>query len=235
MNGLVLWDVDHTLIENSGVSKRTYSGAFERLTGQTTQHPARTMGRTDREIMADLLEQHGVPSDTYEPEQVRSALIDSLSELEATLVEVGWVLPGGRECLAALAEMQGVVQAVLTGNVRENGYVKLAAFGLAENLDWDSGAYGFDAEDRPGLVAVAQARATEGHGVRFTAASTILIGDTINDVRAGREGGAHVIAVTTGEDSRERLTAAGADVVLKDLADVDYFTGAVTALLDGTS
>jgi hypothetical protein len=31
---LVLWDVDHTLIENSGVSKENYALAFEFLTGR---------------------------------------------------------------------------------------------------------------------------------------------------------------------------------------------------------
>jgi hypothetical protein len=31
---LVLWDVDHTLIENNGVNKETYAYAFELLTGR---------------------------------------------------------------------------------------------------------------------------------------------------------------------------------------------------------
>jgi hypothetical protein len=31
---LVLWDVDHTLIENSGVSKENYALAFKLLTGR---------------------------------------------------------------------------------------------------------------------------------------------------------------------------------------------------------
>ena len=52
MPRLVLWDIDHTLIENAGVSKEIYSTAFAILTGQTALHAARTDGRTDREIMA---------------------------------------------------------------------------------------------------------------------------------------------------------------------------------------
>ncbi len=50
---LLLWDVDHTLIENGGVSKEIYARAFELLTG----HPpssVETDGRTDFEIMANL-------------------------------------------------------------------------------------------------------------------------------------------------------------------------------------
>jgi hypothetical protein len=33
MPRLVLWDVDHTLIENAGVSKEIYATAFHALTG----------------------------------------------------------------------------------------------------------------------------------------------------------------------------------------------------------
>ncbi len=36
---LVLWDVDHTLIENAGVSKEIYSAAFAILTGQDASTP----------------------------------------------------------------------------------------------------------------------------------------------------------------------------------------------------
>jgi hypothetical protein len=55
---LVLWDVDHTLIENGGVSKETYAGAYELLTGQAAIHRARTDGRTDPAVMSGLFEQH---------------------------------------------------------------------------------------------------------------------------------------------------------------------------------
>jgi hypothetical protein len=36
---LVLWDIDHTLIENDGVSKATYALAAELLTGHLTTTP----------------------------------------------------------------------------------------------------------------------------------------------------------------------------------------------------
>jgi phosphoglycolate phosphatase-like HAD superfamily hydrolase len=230
MNGLVLWDVDHTLIENSGVSKRTYATAFERLTGRPAQHLARTFGRTDPEIMADLFADHGLSHDAFGPDDVRRALVDSLARLRTALVEVGWALPGARDSIDAVTDL-GVVQSVLTGNVRENGYVKLAAFDLADRLDWESGAYGFDAEDRAGLVAVAQKRAQSRHGTQFGALNTILIGDTVNDVQAGRRGGAYVIAVATGVDDAPALIAAGADVVLNDLTSTDQVIAAVASLL----
>jgi hypothetical protein len=55
---LVLWDVDHTLIENHGVNKEIYAHAFELLTGRAAELPAQTDGRTEPEIMRTMLARH---------------------------------------------------------------------------------------------------------------------------------------------------------------------------------
>ncbi|MGC5531736.1 HAD family hydrolase [Streptomyces sp. SR-10] len=47
----------------------------------------------------------------------------------------------------------------------------------------------------------------------------MIIGDSLEDVRTGREGGASVIAVVSGTTSADELAAAGADLVLEDLTD----------------
>ncbi len=47
----------------------------------------------------------------------------------------------------------------------------------------------------------------------------VLVGDTPRDVEAALTSGAHIIAVATGVDSPAGLAAAGATVVLPDLAD----------------
>ncbi|HEY8980474.1 MAG TPA: haloacid dehalogenase, partial [Streptomyces sp.] len=62
----VLWDIDHTLIDNAGVSKEIYAAAFTALTGFAPTSPARTEGRTDRLIMRELLLRHGVPEPRWE-------------------------------------------------------------------------------------------------------------------------------------------------------------------------
>src|SRR5882724_1968212 len=55
---LVLWDINHTLIENHGVNKETYALAFNLLTGREAEQQARTDGRTEPEIMRDMLTLH---------------------------------------------------------------------------------------------------------------------------------------------------------------------------------
>jgi phosphoglycolate phosphatase-like HAD superfamily hydrolase len=66
----------------------------------------------------------------------------------------------------------------------------------------------------------------------FDKSTTVLIGDTPRDVRAGRNGGAHVVAVASGSDSVEVLRSEGADVVLPDLRDTRAVVAAVTGFRD---
>jgi phosphoglycolate phosphatase-like HAD superfamily hydrolase len=122
-----------------------------------------------------------------------------------------------------------VIQSVLTGNTRPAAEIKLGTFGLDRYLDLDVGAYGTD-DDRANLVKIARQRAEEAQGVRFDPTSTVLIGDTLNDVAAARNGGARIIAVATGSDSAEDLASAGADTVFEDLTRTD---GVLTAIYGG--
>lgn len=86
---LLLWDVDHTLIENSGVSKATYALAFEKLTGADPAVEPGTDGRTDLEIMRNLFTANDVDLTAHQEEQLGTVLVDSGHELAADLVARG--------------------------------------------------------------------------------------------------------------------------------------------------
>lgn len=216
---LVLWDIDNTLIANGGVSKLVYSSAFFKLTGCHPIDPPKTAGRTDPEIVRNLLLEHGRVLD--DASRLEDALAEAMFEHRSALVARGFALPGAHQALAALHAIDGMVQSVLTGNIRRNAHLKLAAFDLDPLLDLEVGAYGSDDSARSKLVAIAQRRAGTAHGENFDRETTVLIGDTPRDVRAGIEGGARVVAVATGVDSVKVLTEAGADVVLESLADTE--------------
>jgi phosphoglycolate phosphatase-like HAD superfamily hydrolase len=227
---LVLWDIDHTLIENHGVNKETYALAFKLLTGREAEHRARTDGRTEPEIMRDMLTMHGIALTANHVALMPEALESATLANAGALRERGYELPGARDVLAAFQASAGIIQSVLSGNIQANAVTKLAAFGLEGFMDFEVGGYGSDDEVRANLVAVAQARAGAKYGQTFDKANTILVGDTPRDVRAGREGGARVVGVATGSDSVESLHAAGADVVLPDLRDTGVVAEAVTSL-----
>jgi phosphoglycolate phosphatase len=57
---LVLWDVDHTLIESGGVSRRAYAAAFRRATGQELELVWQFDGRTELAAAAEVFRAHGV-------------------------------------------------------------------------------------------------------------------------------------------------------------------------------
>ena len=218
MPRLVLWDVDHTLIENAGVSKEIYSTAFGILTGQTADHAAQTDGRTDREIMAGMIAEHGASS--YGWPQIMSALERAGFAHREVLAARGTVLPGVIELVTALVERPDVVQTVVTGNVRANAQVKLGALGLAMFFDLDVGGYGSDHVDRYRLVESARERAAAKYGPEYgEAGSAVVVGDTPRDVEAARLGGADILAVASGLHTADELRAAGAQRVFADLAD----------------
>jgi phosphoglycolate phosphatase len=227
---LVLWDIDHTLIENHGVNKETYALAFKLLTGREAEHRARTDGRTEPEIIRDMLTRHEIVPTADHVARMPEALESATLANAAALRERGHELPGARDVLAAFRASAGIVQSVLSGNIRPNAVTKLSAFGLEGFMDFEVGGYGSDDEVRANLVAVAQARATAKYGETFDKANTVLVGDTPRDVLAGRDGGARVVAVATGADSVESLRAAGADIVLPDLRNTRAITDAVTSL-----
>jgi phosphoglycolate phosphatase-like HAD superfamily hydrolase len=224
---LVLWDVDHTLIENGGVSKENYALTFELLTGRAPVEQPKTDGRTDVTIMASLLEANGFTRDDFSWDETERALIDAADRNRTRLAERGHAMPGAVQCLTLLAERANTVQSTLTGNIVENAHVKLGAFGLDRWLDFEVGGFGSDNQVRGMLVPIAQGKAARKFGFSPIRDVTVLVGDTYLDVQAALTGGARVVAVATGISSVEELRAAGADEVLPNLEDFDAFIAAL--------
>src|SRR3712207_6147718 len=92
---LILWDVDNTLIDNGGVSKETYALAFELLTGQSPPIRPATDGRTDFQIMRELLSANSVDAEKYvDIRQFEGALVEAMERNAPQLSRRGHVLPG---------------------------------------------------------------------------------------------------------------------------------------------
>lgn len=223
---LVLWDVDHTLIESRGVGGEVYADAFLAVTGRVLADAAQAQGALEPGLFAAACRANAVTGDP-------AGLFPHFAELQARLYRErapelaarGRVLPGVRGLLEALADRPGVVSSVLSGNTRDAGTAKLAAFGLEALVDLEVAAWGEDAPDRAGLAPVAWARAAARHGIRFGPAQTIAVGDTGADVQAALANGMRVIAVATGRAGTQELREAGATTVLEDLADTDRVLG----------
>jgi phosphoglycolate phosphatase len=236
---LVLWDVDHTLINAGGLSHHLYGMVFAELFGRELPEVAPMAGRTDRAIILDTLTRAGIA----EPGRHVDAFIRGLTAQAPQFGErvrvKGRVLPGAAEALTALARLSApgaaaggprpgrVVQSVLTGNIRPLAEVKLGALGLTSHLDLDAGAYGDAHEERAELVRLARRAAAAAYREDFSGEATVVVGDTPFDVRAALAGQARAVAVATGGSTAAELAAAGPHALLPDLADTERVLAAI--------
>ncbi|ANP56931.1 phosphoglycolate phosphatase [Streptomyces griseochromogenes] len=230
---LVLWDIDRTLLYVGDIDRQVYRETFAEIVGRPAEQlPARGTGVTMPLAIRSLLLDNGVPEaevPSLLPRMVE-LLPQRLAAHTADLREQGVLLPGAVAALKAVQTQPGYVPTVVTGNLKPNALLKLEAFDLAGFLDTEIGGYSSDNDHRPALVGVAQQRAQAKYGTVFTRSNTVIIGDSLEDVRTGLEGGAPVIAVASGKTSADELQSAGADVVLESLDDVPQLLDAITAV-----
>jgi phosphoglycolate phosphatase len=226
-NALVLWDVDHTLIETGGVGQELFQAAFKQATGHPLVHPAEVTGRTEPAIFQESVERHHITYSEALLEHYADLLAKQYRQHAGEMASRGRALPGAVDAIAALAEHGPVVQSVLTGNLRQVAVTKLKTFNLDAGLDTDVGAYGDDDPVRAHLVPIARRRAAEKYQTSFPADSTILVGDSPSDIEAAHNGGARIVAVASGKSTPDDLRHAGAEVILTSLQDTQAVVRAI--------
>jgi phosphoglycolate phosphatase len=224
---LVLWDVDHTLMETGGIGAELFGAAFEQATGQPLVDAAPVTGRTEPAIFRESAERQSVPWSEELFDRYAAMLALGYQQRAAEMARRGRALPGAPEAIEALTKTGMTVQSIVTGNLRPVTEVKLATFGLDAGLDLDVGAFGSDDVLRAHLVQIARQRAGRKYRTRFGPMATVIIGDTPADVQAGFDGGARVVAVATGRNTAGELQHAGARIVLPDLRDSNSVVRAV--------
>ncbi|WP_326762789.1 haloacid dehalogenase-like hydrolase [Streptomyces phaeochromogenes] len=216
MARLVLWDIDHTLIDTRGVGRELSAAAFEQTLGQPMQQQARIDGITEPVIFRETATLHGLATDRADFERFARALADGHLRRAADLRERGHALPGAATALDALNAI-GVRQTVVSGNIRPVAQTKLSVFGLDQHMVWEIGAFGEDHDVRAELVRLCLQRAGT------VAEDAVLIGDTPADIEGAHVNGVRVIAVASGRSDEATLRNAGAETVLSDLCGTEPF------------
>jgi len=171
-------------------------------------------GKTDRQILREVLAAAGLPADPSSDEVARweQAACRVYDRLERDEVPRDEAVAGLLERLRD----DGHELALVTGNLEPIARRKLGVRGLGEYFPPGRGGFGSDADLRPQLVPLARKRA----GGR-PPHDTIVIGDTPADVAAAAADGVRAIAVTGRLYDRTALRDAGAWAVVDELSELE--------------
>jgi phosphoglycolate phosphatase len=222
MRRLVLFDIDGTLLTTDGAGKRAVREALLEVFGTTGPIGGYSFsGRTDPEIVHDLLAAGGIPEPVIEaglPQLWERYLARLREDLPAARIEA---LPGVTALLDRLEAAGGEsLLGLLTGNLEGGARIKLEAASIGFDR-FRVGAYGSDHRARPELPAIAIARAHRVNGIRYRGKEVVIIGDTPFDISCGRHLGVRTVAVATGRHPADALAQHGPDHLLDDLSDLD--------------
>jgi phosphoglycolate phosphatase-like HAD superfamily hydrolase len=167
----------------------------------------RVAGGTDRALVRSMLLRVGRPDDDASVARVLAAYSVHLK----AVLEVRRYRPLGQveRAVDALRE-RGSKVGIATGNTREGAELKLTSAGLGGTFDLAQGGFGSDAELRADIVRIAASRCGDPD-----CRCVVVVGDTEQDVFAGRAVGARVVGIATTERSRDELEAAGADAIVE--------------------
>lgn len=219
---LVLFDIDGTILLTSGAGRRAIVAAIADEVGARGMGRVRFDGKTDPQIVAELLDSAGRPGPP--PAEQVHAICRRYVELLAAELERPTtrttVMPGVPRLLGELERQQGVILGLLTGNIAEGAALKLRAGGIDPNR-FRVGAFGSDAAHRPDLVPIAARRAAEYFGREPSGHEVVIIGDTPADIACGECINARAVAVATGGYSSAELQACRPYVVFENLSDTD--------------
>jgi hypothetical protein len=114
---LVLWDIDHTLIDSGGAEVHVYQLVFRDLFGRDLPDLVPFAGRTERAIVLDLLAQAEIPEPRQHVDEFLARIGAHAPELAGLVAARGRALPGAAAALAAVAAQTTPIaaQSVLTG------------------------------------------------------------------------------------------------------------------------
>ncbi len=209
----LLFDIDGTLLDAAGAGRAAMNRALESAFGVPAVKPLMFGGRTDRSLLRELLQIHGLGLDEPNYERLRDHFVGRMPE-DLTNIR-GRLLPGVEHLLVQLRQLPHVRLWCMTGNLAETAVMKLRHFGLDHFFDQIVG--GDHDEDRCDLARRARQLLITMHGVDAAQHITI-IGDTLSDIACARAIGARVVACCTGFHSREELLAAAPCVLVEDFA-----------------
>lgn len=217
MTRLLLFDIDGTLLSGGPAKDAFHEGLLQVFGTAGPIESWEFSGKTDPQIARELLREAGLDDgriDAGFPELWQLYLSGLEARVEGRPFRS---LAGVTALLDALESESWARLGLLTGNLEGGARVKLNSAGI--RTSFPVGAFGSDREERNDLPPVAMTRARETWGDSVAAGDVVVVGDTPRDIECGRAHGTRTLGVATGRFPAAELEAAGADLVLEDLAE----------------
>lgn len=216
---LLLFDIDGTLLNGKGSTREAKALAMEEVFGTAAGVRTHSFGgKTDWQILREVLEPHGVTGLQIGQMMPHFERVfgEKLEEIIGNFeVEA---LAGAKELLHILDKRPDTMLGLVTGNTSLTAPIKLRAAGFDPAM-FVVGAYGSEADDRNELPKLALDRANALARQNIAQEDVIIIGDTVNDIRAARAVGGTAVIVLTGFEERHLLEEAKPDYLLNDLTE----------------
>ena len=205
---LVIFDFDNTLIDATDAICHSFNASL-------TQHGSDPMSRDEitsligrplRAMFATVLP----GADDRAVQKHVDAYREAFNPISYSMTRP---LPGMRECLAALRPTFRL--AIATNRTVHGVKLILEGHGIEESFDV---IVGVDTVQKTKPDPAPLLHITEQ--LSCQPKETIMVGDTVEDMRAAVAAGIHAVGVTTGFSSADVLKAAGAAIIISSLFDL---------------
>ncbi len=212
--GAVLFDLDGTLVD----SVPDLSHAIDRMLARMGQEPVgetavrQWVGNGAQMLVRRALARHMDISITNVHPVIFDQAYPLFLELYGEqLAERSVLYPGVQYCLDLL-KAEGVPMAVVTNKPMQFTTPMLAGFGLSGYFDCVLGGDSL-ARKKPDAAPLLQAMQALGS----TPATTLMVGDSVNDLRAARAAGCPVVCVPYGYNHGQNIADSQPDLMVEQL------------------
>lgn len=215
---LILFDIDGTLLISRGIGREAKRRAMLETFGEVGDLDQHVFGgKTDWQILADLLAPYGKTSEDIGREIARYERVMARHMREIKDDYRADAMPHAMELVKNLRDRDDTIVGLVTGNTSMTAAIKLEMAGFRR--DWFAvGAFGNEAAAREKLTRLALERAEMNTARSFSRDDVIVIGDTVADIDAARAIEAVAVAVCTGYTERGQLRQRQPDFLLDDLS-----------------
>lgn len=209
---LIIFDMDGTLVDTVGLIVETVSDAFA-AAGETVPDELAIRGISGItlpdaiRILAPGLDdkRHGTLVDIYREHYRSRAGLEREPLFKGTI-----------EAMDRLRARPGTILAIATGKGFQSATALLDAHGIRSHFHSVQTPSHNRGKPDPEMIHTAMTQAGASK------AETVMIGDTVHDMRMARAAGVAAIGVAWGYHERDELRKAGADVVIETFDDLDH-------------